>query len=225
MPEGRITGLEPQKRARGRTNVYVEGRFAFGVSDEILARAGLRVGDILTAEIKARLLSEEATRLVREKALRLLSTRERSRKELFERLREGGADEETIEQVLDRLEELAFLDDARFARAYAAGKRAAGWGDRRLVQELRRRGVARAVIEEALENLEGRLEDAESVGRDTGGSESVPDQLVGLIRRRYGQEFGRDPDRARRRAQGFLLRRGHDYEQIRRLLREAFPDC
>src|ERR671939_2189271 len=46
---GRITALAPQRGRRERLNVFLDGRFAFGMDQEAAARAGLHVGMVLDA--------------------------------------------------------------------------------------------------------------------------------------------------------------------------------
>jgi len=60
--------------------------------------------------------------------------------------------------VVSRLIEEGLLDDERFARRYAEDKRElAGWGPERIREALLARGVARDLVEAALEG-EGQAE-------------------------------------------------------------------
>lgn len=213
--EGRVTRLEPQKRATDRTNVYLDGRFAFGVSNEALAGAGVREGDYLSAEQQARLEALDEVQTARARALGFLSVRERSRREVTDRLRRYGYPEETAEGVLAWLEGLGYVDDRRFGELFAREKLAGGWGPRRVREELWRRGVARPIVDEVLQDL-APDDGAEAAQRE--------DALVETVRRRFAREYGRDPERARRRAQGYLLRRGHEFETVSRVLRRSFDE-
>src|SRR5919108_196085 len=96
-------------------------------------------------------------------ALDVLSRRDRSEAELARKLRRKGFGGEEIEAVGARLRELGYLDDrrlaGRLAEAAVAGGRMVG---QRLRLELIRRGITRAMAEEALE--------AASAGHDEQGA-------------------------------------------------------
>jgi regulatory protein len=76
------------------------------------------------------------------RALQWLAQREYSRQELAERLRRvvPSAPSEDIEPVLDELQARGLLSDTRFAESRVHA-RAARFGQRRIQQELRLRGV------------------------------------------------------------------------------------
>jgi len=77
---GRITAIEPQARHANRFNLYVDDKFALGVSAIVAAK--LRVGQVLDDAASAALAREEAYETAHEQALRFLEPRPRSRAEL-----------------------------------------------------------------------------------------------------------------------------------------------
>jgi len=120
-------------------------------------------------------------------------------------------EEPELEEVVALLAEAGAIDDAGFARRFAADKRLlAGWGPDRIEVTLQGRGVAREHIEAALagEDEAAQFERATSV----------------LL----GRGMRLDSERGRERALGLLIRRGFPlelaYEAVRaaeRRLREA----
>lgn len=74
-------------------------------------------------------------------AFRLLSNRERSAAELRKRLREKGYPEDTVEKVLERLQETGLQDDPRFADRYAAESAVRGKAARLIQRELVNKGL------------------------------------------------------------------------------------
>ena len=52
-----ITRIEPQKKNRQRRNIYLDGEFAFGLDEEVVAAYHLSEGDELTQAIVDTLLS------------------------------------------------------------------------------------------------------------------------------------------------------------------------
>ena len=73
-----------------------------------------------------------------------------SRRELERKLAGWGAGEEEQAAVCDRLEELGILNDAQYAEMIVRHYSAKGCGERKLRDELYRRGVPRDCWEEAL---------------------------------------------------------------------------
>jgi len=66
-------------------------------------------------------------------ALRLLSRRSHSRKELSRRLVEKGFEEDDIEDVIDELERIGLQSDEEFASMFARSKwRQSTWGPQRI---------------------------------------------------------------------------------------------
>ena len=94
-------------------------------------------------------------------ALRYLGRRDHFRSELAEKLRRKGFEEDAVEAALDRCEGANLLDDERLAGRFAQIRSEAnGWGPRRIEAELRRRGVARGIAEEAARLDPDRLRSA-----------------------------------------------------------------
>src|SRR5438094_4025645 len=147
----------------------------------------------------------------KERGLRLLGVRWRSREELRRRLRQAGFDAGEIEQALGDLERAGLVDDAQFSAELVrdrAGRRLDG---RRAIREsLRQKGVPEDVALAALGELEGEAERA-----------------LELATRRAARLASVQPEAAYRRLYGMLLRRGYDgtvaREACRRALAEAFP--
>jgi regulatory protein len=94
-------------------------------------------------------------------AARALRHRDRSRRQVEERLERAGVDEERRADALETLERVGYVDDARFAAARAAALAARGYGDEGIRRLLQAEGVASDVADEAVAGLEreraGRL--------------------------------------------------------------------
>lgn len=131
-----------------------------------------------------------------QRALKLLDRRDYSRKALLDKLLEQGASPEAAEAAADRLEALGFLNDTRYAELIVRHYGEKGYGPARIRQELYRRGLPRALWDEALEGLEP--------------DEEKLDRLLAARLRGANLE-----DRAvKKRAADYLLRRGYGWEEI-----------
>ena len=137
-------------------------------------------------------------------AYRALGQRERSVSEMRELLGRRRVDEETIEEAIEALMRDGVLDDAGFARRYAADKRDLDqWGSERIAGELRRRGVGPAEVAAAI--------------AERGRQDELDTALLLL-----GRRVPRPPrdDRERDRAWRLLVRRGYEPELAYEALRE-----
>ncbi|MGK5530203.1 recombination regulator RecX [Streptomyces sp. URMC 129] len=131
--------------------------------------------------------------------LRLLTGTPRTRRQLTDALRERDVPEPVITAVLDRFEEVGLIDDAAFADAWVESRHhGRGLARRALARELRTRGVASAVIDEAIGQLDPEREEAtarELVERRLRATRGVPREkrlrrLVGMLARKgYAEEL------------------------------------
>ena len=90
---------------------------------------------------------------VKARAMQLLDKRDYSRAELLRKLTEKNIPEAQAEAVVDRLCELGFVDDARYAPIVVRHYAAKGYGRRRVQQELQRRGIPKELWDVALEQM------------------------------------------------------------------------
>jgi regulatory protein len=148
---GRVTAIEPQVRDPERVNVFVEGKFAFGLARAVLVDAGLRAGDVVTAEQVADLLKREAVQVALQQAYAYLSYRPRSEQELRRSLTQKGHAPETVDAVIARLRDLHYVDDEVFALSWVENRqRFRPRGAHLLRAELRQKGIAREAADQAI---------------------------------------------------------------------------
>jgi regulatory protein len=129
-------------------------------------------------------------------SFRYLGRRDRTVLEMRRYLEGKRVEPATIEEALASLHEQGYLDDARFARRFAADKRELEhWGADRIERRLTILGIDRDVLGAA---LGGRDQQAEL------------EAALEILRRRF--PFLGDDPRDRRRALGVLVRKGYDVE-------------
>ncbi len=181
---------------RGRVKVFVDGEFWAELDSKVAVERALFEGAELSDEELARVRVAGEKPLAMNRALGILSYRARAKGELRKRLVRAGYAEETVEEVLARLEELGYLDDEEFARERVRAG-AHKYGPHRIFGDLRRTGVDEEVARKTVEE--------EFVGR------SEFETALEIARRRYNT--GEDPGGAglglARRVYGFLMRRGY----------------
>lgn len=151
-----IQELKPSQRVQGRWLAMLEDGSILRVGQQEIADFALYAGRKLTEEEAAALTAGLRSRQMRERALELLSRKPQSRRELTRKLNEWGAGPEEADAVCDRMEELGYLNEAAYAARIVEVYSARGFGEKKLRDELYRRGVPREEWDEAL----ARVEDA-----------------------------------------------------------------
>jgi regulatory protein len=135
--------------------VSLDGEYVFTLSDLDFSMSGLRVGNVLSPEEVEHYRDGAKVAKAYALALRFLTVRVRSRKELTDYLARKTCEVDDILEALDRLEGLGLVDDLAFARAWIADRQAVRPRSRlRLSQELIAKGVTRDIINQALEGIE-----------------------------------------------------------------------
>jgi regulatory protein len=203
-----LTGLAPDPRRPDYRLVEVDrGRFA-SLPAEALAGLGLAVGAELTPQVLARLQELADVEAAHRAALRALGRRAHARLDLRRRLLNKQHPPAAADGALDRLATQGLLDDARFAREYAATRatRGGGRGPARLVRDLLAQGVERPVAEGAV---------AQAVA-DEGLDPAQT--AVAVAEKRARQLTGLPVAARKRRLTAYLVRRGYQGPEIRALV-------
>ena len=95
-------------------------------------------------------------------AVRILAAREHSRAQLERKLLDRGFDGAVVDEVLTRLREISYLDDARFAAACARERvLRRGYGFSGAMHKILEAGVAREIAETAIKDLRGEVDEKE----------------------------------------------------------------
>jgi regulatory protein len=201
MPENIV---EWKPRPRDRVFIRLSGGRFFTVPAS--ETNPLREGATLSDEEIEKLSRIDQYVRGREKAVRLLAIRPRSRREITKALDAMSLVPSIRDGVLVELEELGLVDDARFARDFVRSQvDLRRLGPHRLRFDLKRKGVSASLIDAA---LAAELDDDRQV---TAARE--------IVRKKLGSATPDEGDIRRLAAQ--LKRKGLDYGIINRVLYDA----
>jgi len=155
----RITEIKKQKRGQ-RVNIYLDGRFGFGITNSALVDFDLFVNkELSAAEIEEIIKKDQASKAL-QKCFRWLGIRPRSEKELRDKLKEKQFDPKIINQAIGQIKELGYLNDQEFTRMFIEMKKSKG---RMVIQrELRRKGIDEEIIKNSLAKYYSSDEELES---------------------------------------------------------------
>lgn len=147
---GTITSIEAQKR-QGRYNLYLNGAFALGISENVLIKFALAKGLVLTtAEVVAIYQSEQQVQAY-QLALNFLQPQLRSELEIRQRLEKAAYEEKIIDWVISKLQDLGYVDDLHYGQAFTrTAMNLNRQGPYVIRQKLKMKGISDELIEQSL---------------------------------------------------------------------------
>ncbi len=151
------------------------------------------------------IMSDSAYLSARRRAFNILGYRAVSEKQLFHKLTEKGADEDTAQRVVDKMIELGLVNDEALLKEKVRHlSEVKKYGEKRIITDLMLKGFNKSDIQNALYNLE-------------------PDNfkiVCEIIEKKY-QNILEDSDiNTRQKVMNALLRRGFSYDVIKSAIQE-----
>ena len=212
---GRITSLGAVRRSPDRVAVHIDDRFAFSLHQDVVLEFALEKGARLGVEEQEQMVRRDSVWKARAEALRYMAYRDRSTGEVRRRLRKAYP-EAAADEAIAHLETAGLLDDRAFAEEYAERRfRREGHGPVRVRADLLRKGVAPALLEDALARVFSDEDALAARAAETG--------------RARWRRLSSEPDEMKRvkKVCDYLLRRGYPSDLARRvafdLAREPDP--
>ncbi len=197
-----ISALEPQKRNSERYNVFVDGEYYASLGAEAIAVNGLRAGEEIDEEELRAAITSDNERYAFDSAAKLLSYSMRTRKELEQKLAEKDIDAAAAAAALDKLEGYGYINDLSYAQEFVQNAILSGKSRRVTEYQLREKGIARGVADEAMKAYTYEIE-----------AEAAKKAAAAYKRQR----------KDRRHIFAALARKGFDYEIIGKVLPEDTP--
>jgi len=133
-------------------------------------------------------------------ALRLLRVRQRSQKEIISRLRQKGYEQSVVNKVVAYLRDTGYLNDREFARLWIDSCKNKSFGFRRIIQELKQKGISQDIIDVAL--------------RESAKDYNEAEVAQALLEKRLSRMGHLKRDVLQRRLYSFLIRRGFHPEVV-----------
>jgi regulatory protein len=151
LPVQRVTALQAGKRRAGTVQVMLDEKPGPLVRESRCVELAIRVGTAWTPDLAAAVAHTNRVDAVRDRALRRLKTRPRSRAELVAALREHEPDSAIIDLALGELARAGLIDDVAFAHMLVDQQTSKGAGRLYLAeQQLAAKGVDVRVIADAI---------------------------------------------------------------------------
>lgn len=202
----KITKIEAQKRKLDRVNIYIDDQFAFGLTDTLRYKYDLSSGKEVTQEFIDDILNAEEQNKVINHALKLLSYRQRSEKEIYDKLKEKGYDLDKIDNAIQYCIERNYINDKVFAETFIRDKMNINkLGSQRIKYELIGKGVSKDIIDQVLApDYDVELEMA-----------------MELALKKMPSYKNEDYNAIYRKLGGYLQRRGYSFDVVRQVINKV----
>jgi len=204
-----ISAITYQKRDKLRASVFIAGEFAFGINIATIEHFRLRKKDELDSSLLDDLRAFDDCVSAKRMATKFLNTRRRTEKEVRDKLWKEKFSEKILDEIIDDLKNSGLIDDEAFATAFIHDKRITKpVSSRQLTQELRKKGVAKVIIENILS--------------ESDQEEGEEDRALKVATKKWEQLQARETDEKKRKQKlaAFLGSRGFEYQVIKDVLRK-----
>ena len=196
-----VIAVETQRSPGKKVKVHLDTGRSLNLSPSVVVEAGIHQGQRLSSQEITRLKDSDRIDRALECALRMVTLRPRSEREIGDRLARRGFGEATIQQVVATLKNRGLADDAAFARFWTETRERSRPRARRLMElELKQKGVDADTIAEALAEVDD----------EQGAYRAAQRRVRSLSGLKYA-DF-------RRRLGSFLQRRGFSYAVVVRTI-------
>ncbi len=211
----KITNISVQAKNPDRVNVSVDGVYRFSLDVFQVGELGLKVGkeysdEELTAfeqesqfgklymrALEYTMLRPHSEKEVRDYLWRKTRTTMNRRRSTGEVIKRPGVSQEIVDKVFVRLQEKGYVDDEKFARYWVENRNLIkGTSQRKLIAELRAKGIEQRIITIALEG--SSRDEVEELRR-----------IVAKKRARYDDK---------QKFLAYLMRQGFSYDTIQEVL-------
>lgn len=122
MPKRKIIEIKPQVRNPQRKTLIFDDGSVFGIFEDVFISHKFEVGSEISEDLFTETVNDELKVKIYNSALRLLVYRMRSCAEMKQRLMEKKYPINIISDVIDKLLNIKYLNDAEFAEAFAHDK-------------------------------------------------------------------------------------------------------
>ena len=140
----------------------------------------------------------------KQKAESYCAYQERAQQEVRDKLYEWGLHQEDVEQIIATLIEENFLNEERFAKAYALGKfRMKGWGKIKIKQHLKGKRVSSPLIQIALREI---------------GTDEYEEKLKETVNKRINKPISSLTFIEKSKLKAFLLSKGFENDIINQII-------
>ncbi|MCA9380649.1 RecX family transcriptional regulator [Candidatus Dojkabacteria bacterium] len=201
-----ITSIVQQKRNEDNVNLFLDNKFWCSISKDTLLEFQLHKGKTITQDQKQELEKLSSENFIKEKALKYIFIRPRSKKELYDYLvYKKDFEKESVEIVLTKLESKGTVNDTEFAKWFVSQRLISNkYGEQRIRNDLIKKGISKNLIDISLKELVKKDDQIEKIK-----------ELIKKFEKEIKEE---DVYKKKQKITRRLLSRGFSYDDIKKEL-------
>lgn len=206
----RITKIEQQKKNKKRYSVFIDNEFKFGMIGEDVLFFKLKEGMEIDEKKYEYILENVILTEAKDKAIRFLGYRPRTKKEMYNKLCTYEYPENVIESVMALLEQYGYINDFHYAETYIKEKTGLkNEGLYKIKYDLKYKGISQDLIERALAEF----------------SYNPLNSILKLINKKL--TLNNYDEKDKQKVYNYLVRKGFSHEDIKegfRLFKEGYEE-
>jgi len=204
----KISKIEKQKK-ENRYSIFLDGEFEFGIYKDTVLKFGLRTKDELSEEKIDEIKDYDEYYAGKRIALRFLSYRQRSEREIRDKLRSKKISNSNIDKIITTLSELNLINDEQFAKLFLDSYlRKKPMGGRLISIKLLEKGIKKDIIGKVLTENYNEAEELEKCNE--------------LLKKYIKKVKSKNEMEKKRKCYQYLLSRGFDNELVREIISSHF---
>ncbi len=197
----KITMIKPAVKTKGRFNIFVDTKYSFSLDEQQLLDLKIKRGQEISEQELENLKKESDFGKKYARSLELIMRRIRSVKEIHDYAWRKKWEVEETARIIEKLVSKGYVNDEKFAEAWVRSRAALKHiSKRKLIVELRQKGIPGDIIEQTLERSEEYNE------------QQALAELVDKKKARYTD---------RNKFTAYLLRQGFRYDDVKQVLTET----
>lgn len=206
-----ITKIEKQKNNNKRYSIFIDNEFAFGIDEIDLLYYKLKENEPLDNEKYEYILNKLLLKRAKDKALKYLGYKMRSKNQVIKKLQEYEFPSNVIDKVIRVLEKYNYINDEDFAKAFIKDKlNLKGHGVFKISYDLKMLGVDEEIFKKY-------LYDEEFINEEKKAKD--------LLLKKLGNKNIEDLDyKEKQKIYAYLARRGFSYDSIKKAFNSLLED-
>lgn len=191
--------------SKARYRIYLDGQFAFVLYKGELRQFQIKENKELTKEAYQCIMTQILPRRAKLRSMNLLQSKDYTRRQLEDKLKQGEYPPACIEEALAYVESYGYLDDSRYAKDFIEYHLQTK-SRKRIEADLMKKGIAKEIIGRAFDELE-----------DSGVEQNEVTMIRELLRKKkYFAEAATRQEQ--QKMYGFLYRKGFQSDAIGKVL-------
>ena len=196
-----ITKIEKQKNNNKRYSIFIDNQFAFGIDEIDLLYYKLKENEPLDNDKYNYILNKLLLKRAKDKALKYLRYKMRSKKQVIKKLEELDFPQNVINKVIKILEKYNYINDEEFAKAFIKDKmNLKGYGTFKISYDLKMLGIDEDIFKKYLYSEEFVNEEEKATSL--------------LLKRLKGISIENIDYKEKQKLYSYLARRGFSYDSI-----------